>query len=157
MLGIKKLETPPRRCLNLVSAIPSSSVANTDSDSRSQAQEAAESWGATCVENWSKATHVVCESETIPKYIGLNLHLVSVSPHHHITSEIRCVLLRLLSLIESGGGGCVANVGDVGARWRPVAVRTILSRSRTRCGRPSLGLEEEGKAEHQHQSEHPNT
>jgi hypothetical protein len=47
-----------------------------------QAQESAESCGATHVEIWSKknnATHVVCESRALPKYIGLNLHLVSVS------------------------------------------------------------------------------
>jgi hypothetical protein len=45
-----------------------------------QVQEAAESCGATCVEIWSKknnATHVVCESRALPKYIALNLHLVS--------------------------------------------------------------------------------
>ncbi|KAG0592242.1 hypothetical protein KC19_1G236400 [Ceratodon purpureus] len=46
-------------------------------DLQLKSQESAESWGATCVEIWSKATHVVCESETISKYIGLNLHLVS--------------------------------------------------------------------------------
>ncbi|XP_073389217.1 uncharacterized protein [Physcomitrium patens] len=46
-------------------------------DLQLKAQDAAESWGATCVENCSKATHVVCECETISKYIGLNLHLVS--------------------------------------------------------------------------------
>ncbi|KAG0619753.1 hypothetical protein M758_4G162500 [Ceratodon purpureus] len=46
-------------------------------DLKLKAKESAESWGATCVINWSKATHVVCESESISKYIGLNLHLVS--------------------------------------------------------------------------------
>ena len=47
-----------------------------------QVQEAAESWGATCVDifsNNSSVTHVVCESNTLFKYIGHNLHLVSVS------------------------------------------------------------------------------
>lgn len=44
-----------------------------------QAQDSAESWGATCVRNLSKATHIVCESDSISKYIGLNRHLVSVS------------------------------------------------------------------------------
>jgi hypothetical protein len=52
------------------------------SEVQDKVQEAAESCGATCVEIWSKknnATHVVCESRALPKYIGLNLHLVSVS------------------------------------------------------------------------------
>ncbi|CAM6047430.1 unnamed protein product [Sphagnum compactum] len=50
------------------------------SEVQDKVQEAAESCGATCVEIWSKknnATHVVCESTALPKYIGLNLHLVS--------------------------------------------------------------------------------
>jgi hypothetical protein len=50
------------------------------SEVQDKVQEAAESCGATCVEIWSKknnATHVVCESRALPKYIGLNLHLVS--------------------------------------------------------------------------------
>jgi hypothetical protein len=41
-------------------------------------QEAVESWGATCVEIFSKnnnTTHVVCGPNSLSKYIGLNLHL----------------------------------------------------------------------------------
>ncbi|CAK9225109.1 unnamed protein product [Sphagnum jensenii] len=52
------------------------------SEVQDKVQESAESCGATHVEIWSKknnATHVVCESRALPKYIGLNLHLVSHS------------------------------------------------------------------------------
>lgn len=34
------------------------------------------------MQNCSKATHVVCKAESIAKYIGLNLHLVSVSMYY---------------------------------------------------------------------------
>uniref|UniRef100_A0A7I4E3R4 BRCT domain-containing protein n=1 Tax=Physcomitrium patens TaxID=3218 RepID=A0A7I4E3R4_PHYPA len=49
-------------------------------DLQAKVQEAVESWGATCVELWSKnnnTTHVVCDPNSLSKYIGLNLHLVS--------------------------------------------------------------------------------
>jgi hypothetical protein len=49
-------------------------------DLQAKVQEAVESWGATCVEIFSKnnnTTHVVCGPNSLSKYIGLNLHLVS--------------------------------------------------------------------------------
>ncbi|CAK9875447.1 unnamed protein product [Sphagnum jensenii] len=56
------------------------------SEVQDKAQESAESCGATRVEIWSKknnATHVLCESRALPKYIGLNLHLVSFASEQH--------------------------------------------------------------------------
>lgn len=49
------------------------------------------------------------------------------------------------------GDSCcfAANVGYVGSRRLPVALCAILSRSRTRRGRSSLGMEEKGEDEEQ--------
>ncbi|KAG0597489.1 hypothetical protein M758_UG343500 [Ceratodon purpureus] len=104
-------------------------------DLQAKVQDAVESWGATCVEIWSKnsnTTHVVCDPNSLSKYIGLNLHLVS--PMWVLSARdgfpLRCVqysadLARnVADLLLSGTDSGPLPKGSINSYGRPANTRT---------------------------------
>ncbi|KAG0617378.1 hypothetical protein M758_5G185500 [Ceratodon purpureus] len=106
-------------------------------DLQAKVEEAVELWGATCVEIWSKnnnATHVVCGPNSLSKYIGLNLHLVS--PMWVLSARdgfpLRCVqysadLARNVADLLSVKDGNALLKGSINSYRRPANARTADS------------------------------